>query len=172
MIFFSNQYSSVNFRLKIMLICFFLMPSFNLFSQVHVSISTTTTSSYCNGTPKEEEYYNEISTPKPITATLFIYPAKQRDSSIAFIVKSNDTISLTPGKYIITFSEKLTKEQIEILVQPEKNPDIAGVKSLYLNKHIISVTKKKNQLFTINYHKYCPWEIDPENSPVPNSNRH
>jgi hypothetical protein len=155
--------------MKILFSVINILITWSLFGQVYVSFNTTTTSSYCQGAPKEIDPDQNI--PKPTQRTLFVYAFNQKDSAVAVTVQSGDTVQLKAGKYIVTFGEKLSLEQIDILANSQSNSKIALVKSNYYNKHVIVVSKKKQQLFTLNYHVYCPWELNPD-IPPPGSQQH
>ena len=156
-----------NIIMKTLLTFFILIITYGLYGQVHVQFLTTSTSSDCQGSRQTVDGENDVSTPKPTNTTLFIYSLKKADTSNLNVIHSGDTLLLKPGKYLITFSEKVSFIQLEYLCNREKYPDTELQGSFYLNKHIITVSRKKHQVFTLNNHKYNQPVVQPGNNKVP-----
>lgn len=143
---------------------------FSLSAQVNVRFITTSTSSYCQGAPVSLEEREKLQIPIPTKTILYIY-SYQKSNTIKYdTISSGNTLLLKQGKYLVSFTNDLNTQQINYLINEELYPDVKLNSTYYFNRKIIKVTKAKKQEFTINYHHYCPWELNPD-YPVPGSTK-
>ncbi len=144
---------------KIIFICL-LGFQFNLLAQrgeIEIEFLTTETFSYCKGVAPMDDEISKLLTPKFTQKKLYIYPIEKNKKGKYFTVDSGNKIKLKPGKYLVSFDNNISKSIF-------KNFDESQLK---VNQKIITIDVSLVKSFTINYHHYCAWELNPNISPAP-----
>lgn len=148
------------------IVCAGVMLCNNGAKKVSVQISTTQTSSYCGGIMPDDKLVEELRTPKPWMADLYLYPAKGKHSPT--VLPNGKTIDLNPGTYLLSPRSNLSATEVAAVIN--KKETAGGPNDPYINAKVIEVSKDSSkQSYSYNFHNFCAHELDPNISPPPSS---